>query len=432
MDCPVTRDNGKSEKKLSQMAKKTQESFVDPLDLLIGRHNAPLIGVAPLMRRAFAGEDLSPVGQTLLERAQNYPNDAHAYMDFSTVLQLTGNRDDALAVQAEAIMLQAHYTIAAQRESRLTLLVLMGPGDLMANTPVEFLVENSDVTLELLYLRADEDFPDELPEHDVMLVAVAESPANQLLLQRLTEYISEWPRPVINRPQQIRMLSRDGVCAALRGVPGVELPVTIRTGLGALYAIASGALPIKTLLPDGGFPIIVRPLGSHAGANLQKIDTPAALAMYLKEVDGPQFYVSRFVDYRSPDKLFRAYRLALIEGQPFICHYAISSHWMTDYQNAGMTESADKRAEEASAMDAFDEGFAQRHKTALQAISERIGLPYLGIDCAEMPNGDLLIFEVDNAMIVHAMDPEEIFPYKVPAMQKVFKAFRDLLERSRA
>jgi hypothetical protein len=99
------------------------------------------------MRRAFAGEDLTPVGQILLERAQTYPNDAHAYMDFSTVLQLTGNRDDALAVQAEAIMLQQHYTLPS-REHGLTLLVLMGPGDLMANTPVEFLVEHSDVTLD--------------------------------------------------------------------------------------------------------------------------------------------------------------------------------------------------------------------------------------------------------------------------------------------
>ncbi|WP_211923122.1 hypothetical protein [Duganella radicis] len=82
----------------------------------IGAENAPLIGLAPLMRRAFAGEDLTPLGQTLLERAQTYPNDAHAYMDFSTVLQLTGNRDDALAVQAEAIILQQLYSLPANRE----------------------------------------------------------------------------------------------------------------------------------------------------------------------------------------------------------------------------------------------------------------------------------------------------------------------------
>ena len=59
-------------------------------------------------------------------------------------------------------------------------------------------------------------------------------------------------------------------------------------------------------------------------------------------------------------------------------------------------------------------------------------LPYLGIDCAEMPNGELLIFEADNAMIVHAMDPEEMFPYKKAAMQKVFDAFRAMLEHARA
>jgi len=395
----------------------------------IGQHNAPLIGVAPLMRRAFAGEDLSPIGQVLLERAQTYPNDAHAYMDFSTVLQLTGNRDDALAVQAEAIMLQPHYTIPAASPG-LTLLVLMGPGDLMANTPVEFLVEDSDVTLELLYLRADEDFPEQVPDHDVMLVAVAESEANQPLLERLIDYTSDWPRPVINRPAQLRATSRDGLSAALRGLPGVEMPVAVRTDLSTLNAIAAGTQAIDSLLPDGGFPIIVRPLGSHAGTNLQKIDTPAALGQYLLEVEGPQFYVSRFVDYRGADGLFRKYRIVLIEGKPYICHYAISQNWMIHYLNAGMTESAEKRAEEAAEMARFDQGFAMRHQAALQAIDQRMGLPYLGIDCAEMPNGDLLIFEADNAMIVHSMDPEDMFPYKAPAMRKVFKAFRELLAKS--
>jgi glutathione synthase/RimK-type ligase-like ATP-grasp enzyme len=397
----------------------------------IGQHGAPLIGVAPLMRKAFAGEDLMPLGESLLQRAQAYPNDAHAYLDFSTVLQLTGNRADALAVQAEAIMLQPHYTIAAKHaEPGLTLLVLMGPGDLMANTPVEFLVENSDVTLELLYLRANEDFPDEVPEHDVMLVAVAESEANQVLLERLIDYISEWPRPVINRPERIRVLSRDGVCGALRGLPGVELPVSVRTGRGALNAVAAGELPVETLLTDGGFPIIVRPLGSHAGTDLEKIATPAALAKYLAAVDGMQFYISRFVDYRGADGMFRKYRIALIDGQPYICHYAISQRWMIHYLNAGMTESAEKRAEEAACMASFDQEFGLRHLAALQAIQQRLGLPYLGVDCAEMPSGELLIFEVDNAMIVHAMDPEDMFPYKAPAMRKVFSAFRALLERS--
>ncbi len=397
----------------------------------IGRHDAPLIGVAPLMRKAFAGEDLHPLGERLLQRAQTYPNDAHAYLDFSTVLQLTGNRADALAVQAEAIMLQPHYTIAARHpKPGLTLLVLMGPGDLMSNTPVEFLVENSDVTLELLYLRDDEDFPEEVPQHDVMLVAVAESEANQLLLERLVDYVSAWPRPMINRPERIHVLSRDGASAALRGLPGIEMPISVRAWRGTLNAVAAGEVGIETLLADGGFPIIVRPLGSHTGANLAKIATPAALAKYLVAVDGMQFHIARFVDYRSADGMFRKYRIALIAGQPYICHHAISQRWMIHYQNAGMNKSAEKRVEEAACMAGFNQEFGLRHLVALQSIQQRLGLPYLCVDCAEMPSGELLIFEVDNAMIVHAMDPEDLFPYKVPAMRKVFSAFRELLARA--
>ena len=44
---------------------------------------APLIGLAPLMRRAFQQQDLAPLGEALLARAQAHPDDAHAYLDFS-------------------------------------------------------------------------------------------------------------------------------------------------------------------------------------------------------------------------------------------------------------------------------------------------------------------------------------------------------------
>jgi hypothetical protein len=80
----------------------------------------------------------------------------------------------------------------------------------------------------------------------------------------------------------------------------------------------------------------------------------------------------------------------------------------------------------------FEQGFAARHALALQAISERMGMPYVAIDCAETRDGELLIFEVDNAMLVHAMDPVDMFPYKKPAMAKVFTAFRQMLEKARA
>ncbi|MDB5764738.1 MAG: RimK family alpha-L-glutamate ligase [Herminiimonas sp.] len=393
----------------------------------------PLIGVAPLMRRAFAGEDLLQQGEELLARAHQNPQDAHACLDFSMVLQLTGNRENALAVQAEAIAIQSHYSLPARHAGPgLRLLVIMGPGDLMANTPIEFLVEDSDVSLELLYLTPESDWPQSVPDHDVMMVAVAESDANRPLLQRLAEYVIDWPRPVINRPEHIAVLSRDGACAALQGIPGLEMPAAVRVDRAVLQAMAKGEVAVTSILPDGGFPIIARPIGSHAGQHLEKLACAEDAEAYLDKVDAECFYVSRFVDYRSADGQYRKYRVALIEGKPFICHFAISSHWMIHYLNAGMTESAAKRAEEAACMANFDDDFAMRHALAMQAIDERIGLPYLGIDCAETRTGELLIFEVDNAMIVHDMDPEGMFPYKKPAMRKIFSAFRDMLENARS
>jgi glutathione synthase/RimK-type ligase-like ATP-grasp enzyme len=398
---------------------------------------APLIGVARLMRRAFLQQDLAPLGAVLLARAQANPFDANALLDCSTVLQLTGERELALAVQAQAIEMQPLYALPALRSSSsagpgLRLLAIMGPGDLMANTPIEFLVEDADVALDMLYLTLDAPLPELVPDHDVMLVAVAESDANAALLARLSDIVADWPRPVVNLPENIALLSRDGVCAALRDVAGLDMPVTVRLDRAQLQALALGAVTPDALLPGDDFPLIVRPIGSHAGTNLEKIGDGAALAAYLEQVAGERFYLSRFVDYRSLDGLFRKYRIALIDGKPYLCHFAVSKHWMIHYLNAGMTESGEKRAEEAACMANFDQQFALRHAPALQAIHERMGLQYVGIDCAETVAGDLLIFEVDNAMVVHAMDDEAMFPYKKPAMQKVFSALRRMLARAAA
>ena len=147
-------------------------------------------------------------------------------------------------------------------------------------------------------------------------------------------------------------------------------------------------------------------------------------------VDRPEifFYLSPFVDYLSGDGQYRKYRIVLIEGRPYACHMAISSNWMVHYMSAGMSASAAKRAEEQRFMEDFDIHFALRHREALAALSDRLGLEYVGIDCGETPDGKLLIFEADSGMTVHAMDGVDVFPYKQVQMKKVFRAFREMLE----
>ncbi len=71
--------------------------------------------------------------------------------------------------------------------------------------------------------------------------------------------------------------------------------------------------------------------------------------------------------------------------------------------------------------------FAARHHDALAAISRRTGLEYIGIDCARDPGWPVAGFEIDPAMVVHAMDDEIMFPNKQVHMHKVKQAMREML-----
>ncbi len=389
----------------------------------------PYLGLAALMSRAYAGEDLAPLGNELLARAAADPEDAHALMDLATVLQLRGYRELGLATQDQALQLQQCYHLPASREGGIRLLALMTPGDLAANTPLEFLIANSDITLELLYVDAGLSLSAALPDHDLLFVAVSESDETRPLLVEIASMVRTWPRPVLNDPARILQLSRDAAHALLSDAPGVAMPMTVRVARSALERIAHGELAMTSILSDGDFPVVVRPVGSHAGRGLEKCDDASTIARYLQAMPEREFYLARWVDYSGGDGLFRKYRIVLIDGQPYVCHMGISKHWMVHYLNAGMAESAEKRAEEADVMVHFDEDFAARHAAALRAIHQRMGLDYLGIDCGETPDGKLLIFEAESGPIVHAMDSVAVFPYKQPQMRNVFAAFRDMLAR---
>jgi hypothetical protein len=42
------------------------------------------------------------------------------------------------------------------------------------------------------------------------------------------------------------------------------------------------------------------------------------------------------------------------------------------------------------------------------------------------------VFEGDISMVVHDMDPPDVFPYKSQPVQKLFAAFYDMLKRRSA
>jgi|SRR5215510_1710192 len=332
---------------------------------LSGDHEPAVpIGLTALAGAAFDGSDLAPIGNRLIERVVANAQDAAALMDLSTILQLLGDRDAGMAWQAHALAVQRLYRRPAARAGQdgVRVLAFMAPGDFMANTPLEFLLEDTDVTLDMHYMVPGSPPAGQIPDHDIAFVAAGGSEENAAVLRQIEDCVRSWPCPILNRPERIAALAHNGTRAALKSAPGLVVAAT----------------------------------------------EPS-------------------VDHRGEDGLFRKYRVALIDGRPYACQMAISERPVVHYHDAGMRESAEKRAEEARFMTHFDEDFARRHEGALRALCGHVGLDYFAVDCAQTRDGRLLLFDVDVAMIIHSMESPELFPHKPAQMRKIRDAFRAML-----
>ena len=201
-----------------------------------------ILGLAKLARMVFERVDLQPQWNTLMARATDGPGDAAAMLDLATMLLLTGDREQGLGLQAQALALQSCYRRAAEQAApSLRVLAIMSPGDMMANTPIDFLLAGSDIELISLYVAPGLTMPSPLPAHDVAFLAIGESEQNQPLLRSLAPLLPSWPAPLLNGDAlAIAGLTRDGVCARLACLADVVAPLAVRADRETLASIAAG------------------------------------------------------------------------------------------------------------------------------------------------------------------------------------------------
>lgn len=403
--------------------------MLDNIPALLPGLELPVIrGAAPLAAAMAEGRSVAEIAATLSGPFADERAMIAASFDTAVLAFLSGRPEIGLPLQADILAQSRVFRIAPGMEAvratcPLRLLGFVAPGDLQTNMPIEFITAHLPVLLDIVFVGSDGGLPLVVPEHDVAICLVSDSRPD--ILHSLGASLAGWPRPVLNDPARIlgghiEKLSREGISDLFAGSNAVLAPPS--------RIFARGELVEGAAVAD--WPILARPAESHAGRLLAKLDSPAELAVYLDSVAAEHITLTRFVDYRDIDGQYRKRRIVLIEGEPHLAHMAISSDWMIHYVNAGMLDSAAKRAEEAAAMDGFDTGFARRHAAAFDEIASALGLDYVLIDCAEAPDGRLLLFEIEMAAIIHALDPVALFAYKQPQMQRVFKAFGHMLEQA--
>ncbi|WP_345796828.1 hypothetical protein [Castellaniella sp. MT123] len=394
---------------------------------LLQQSGKRFLALAPFLRLNIANVDLRQIADILLSETNLHQGNAFLWMNLSTLFFTMAQKELALAMQAEALAMQRLYhSPATQQPAKARLLMIVSSGDLAQNTPLDCLLEDSCIDLVFYFATPDEPLPKDMPEHDVLMVAISQTDDSHAILAALEEALNRYEKPVINRPQYIPGVERNTASRLLQGVHGLSMPLTHHVTRSTLEAVTRGETAIGDIFSDCRFPVILRPTWSYAGHGLEKIEDADALSRYFLTVPEEHFYISNFIDYSSADGQFRKYRIALVKKTPFIAHMAISSHWMVHYVNAGMYEDREKRMEEAQFMENFA-AFVERHRTALLGIHERSQLEYVCIDCAETRDGELLIFEIDHASVVHAMDPVELFPHKQKHVLKIKQAVEDLI-----
>lgn len=346
------------------------------------------------------------------------PNNLASHLSLYELLQVSGDRILSLAHQRLALEEQRLFSSIAPRERR-RILLLFAPGDWQANIPLDFVLDRETTTVHKYYvLDPNHVRADKLPEHDVVWNAIAESPDAEPYLFLVESMIATSQKPLLNQPKHVRATSR------------MRLPKTLAdTGARVAPVATVGAAQLSNAEVSFEFPIIARPVGSHAGHGLEKIERAGDCAAYVLRVPSDAYVVSPFIDYSSPDGYFRKYRIMFVDGAPYATHLAVSPNWMIHYYNAPMKDNAWMRDEEATflkdALVVFDGPRAE----TLDAIAKAVGLEYFGIDCAIDRDGEVLVFEADPAMLVHVSDPIATYPYKHEYVPRIFRAVERMIDR---
>lgn len=132
---------------------------------------ADRIGFARLTRMAFGGDDLRPLRDEIVLKIANGTAGAGDGLDLSLIAQLLGEKQAGLAIQAEVLAFHQLFRSPCRvAKPKLRVLALAAAMDMGGNTPIEFLLEHSDVELRTLYVVDGVDLPTPLPDHDVAIV----------------------------------------------------------------------------------------------------------------------------------------------------------------------------------------------------------------------------------------------------------------------
>jgi hypothetical protein len=344
-----------------------------------------------------------------------------AHQNLACILDLQGDAKAAGSHRDAAYCRQCIFVEpAAAPKRRVLILSASGRG----NVPVKWLLPNAvNTQIKWFVEYAGRGAPTDLPEYDLVFNAIGDPDMERPTRAAVRCFLRTCTKPLLNTPGRVARTRRDRLATLLTGIPGIEVPrvARVRTLRDAVTAIDKAGM---------GFPMLLRPAGSHGGDGLTRLDGSADLHQVAFD-RFPSWYLSAFRTYQSPDGYWRKYRVIFIDREPYPYHLAISDRWLVHYVTANMLSDPAKAAEECRFLQNPAATLGEAAMKSLRTIAARLDLDYAGIDFACLPDGHLLVFEANATMLVHA-ETLAVFAYKNAFVQAILDAFEELLERKSA
>lgn len=259
----------------------------------------------------------------------------------------------------------------------------------------------------------------ELPPYDVVFNAIGDADLAGPTKANVEAFLAVNPRPVLNDPAHVERTARHLTPALLEGLADVVIPAVAR--------IKGDDLPGALEAAGLELPVLVRPIGSHGGKGLVRVESQQALAA-VELKPGAEAYLTAYRDFASADGLYRKYRMIFVDRRAYPYHLAISNDWLVHHGSAGMAGDSARIAEELAFLEDPTAAIGMRAMAAVRAIGRRLDLDYAGLDFTVLPDGQVMVFEANATMLVHPEAPTSPFVHKNPYVQSILDAFQAMLK----
>jgi tetratricopeptide (TPR) repeat protein len=292
------------------------------------------------------------------------------------------------------------------------------------NIPFKFLLPRDRYTrINWVIEYAAKDQATHLPAYDLVFNAIGDPDLAGPTAAPVARFLSGCDKPVFNDPARIQHTFRHLMPGLFADLADVDAPRAVRFSTrDAPRSELAGQIAAAGLR----WPLLVRPIGSHGGKGLLRLDGPDDLAA-ADLGHGQDFYVTEYRDYRSADGCWRKYRVIFVDRRPYPYHSAIADNWLVHYESAEMPDDPARLAEELRFLEDPELALGAKAMAAVAAIGRRLDLDYCGVDFSVLADGSVLVFEANATMLVHPETEDSPMAFKNRYVQRILDAFSTMI-----